>query len=171
MNFTQIESKTGNEEDVYTMSISDKQFIEGFADGYARFGATHLMGRIMAILILEEEPLSLGEISRKLGASKGPVSTEARKLEMLWTVEKIKRGGDRKVFYKPVEDPFVMAMDRNIEQIRKNMHVAGKWLDQEELEEIPEEIRERVERMKNFYKYLVGTMQEFSAQWKKGDIK
>ena len=171
MNSIQIESKKGNEEDVNELTKSDHQFIEGFADGYARFGATHLMGRIMAILLLEEEPLSLGEISRKLGASKGPVSTEARKLEMLWTVEKIKRGGDRKVFYKPVDDPFVMAMDRNIESIRKNMYVAEKWLEQEELEDIPEEIRARVERMKNFYKYLVGTMKEFSEQWKNGDIK
>ncbi|MBC8479086.1 MAG: hypothetical protein H8D46_01375 [FCB group bacterium] len=147
---------------------SDREFIDGFAEGYERFGQTRLMGRIVAILLLSEEALSLDDISQKLDVSKGPVSTEARKLEMLWTVEVVRKSGDRKTYYQVVDDPFVRALDRNIELTRKNLTLAQKWVSSEKNRKNTKSGK-RIAKMNKFYHELVHSLEQFSYHWKTRD--
>lgn len=144
------------------------KFIEGFAEGYANFGQPRLMGRIMAELLLSSKPLSLDEITEELGVSKGPVSSEARKLEMLGTVEKIVRRGSKRVFYQPVEDSFATALARNLNLMDKNREVAAHFLENAPAAEMDPAVLERVTEMERFYTLLIDKINIFQEEWKAG---
>ncbi len=150
------------------MDETKYKFIEGFAEGYANFGQTRLMGRIMAELLLSSKPLSLDEITAELGVSKGPVSTEARKLEMLGTVEKIVRRGSKRVFYKPVDDAFAVALARNLNLMDKNREIAANFLENAPAAEIDPAVFERVTEMEHFYTLLIDKINIFQEEWKAG---
>lgn len=142
------------------------KFIEGFAEGYARFGQPRLMGRIMAVLLLAPEPQSLDDITRELGVSKGPVSSEARKLEMLQTVEKIVRRGSKRVYYQPVPDSNAGALARNLALMNKNREVAREFLDAAKPGQLDAVALDRVEEMERFYRLLIARMNEFLEEWR-----
>ncbi len=141
------------------------RFIEGFADGYARFGQPRLMGRIMAVLLLSPEPLSLDDITKELGMSKGPVSSEARKLEMLETVEKIVRRGSKRVYYQPVADSFAAALTRNLALMGKNRDIAREFLDKADPDRIDPLAVKRVGEMERFYAQLIVRVNGFLDEW------
>lgn len=144
------------------------RFIEGFADGYARFGQPRLMGRIMAVLLLSPEPMSLDDITKELGMSKGPVSSEARKLEMLATVEKIVRRGSKRVYYRPVDDSFAAALSRNLALMGKSRDIAREFLDNADPDRIDPLAMKRVGEMERFYQQLITRVNGFLEDWSAG---
>ena len=61
-------------------------------------------GRIYGLLYLSAEPLSLKQMSSMLGISKGSASMGTRQLASLGAVRKVWIPGDRRGFYKIIED-------------------------------------------------------------------
>ncbi len=57
-----------------------REIIQSFGHAYQAFGLSTLMGKIVALLLFSDEPLSLDDISRNLEMSKGPISQIARRL-------------------------------------------------------------------------------------------
>jgi DNA-binding transcriptional regulator GbsR (MarR family) len=76
------------------------------------------MGAIFAVLYLSPTPLSLDEIVRETGLTKGAVSTEIRGLARMGLVHRSSRLGDRKDYYEAEADFY--AAVRSILKERQN---------------------------------------------------
>ena len=75
-------------------------FIEGVGVAMQPLGAAPTAGRLLGLLLLGEKPVSLDEACRLLGASKGPVSTHARKLLSVGLVQRVRYPRDRRDYYE-----------------------------------------------------------------------
>ncbi|HUT52728.1 MAG TPA: MarR family transcriptional regulator [bacterium] len=68
------------------------------------YGLTRIAGELAALLFLEPGPLSIGEMSERLGVSKPSVSTNIRFLERWQVVKKVPVRNDRRDYYEFIDD-------------------------------------------------------------------
>jgi DNA-binding transcriptional ArsR family regulator len=71
---------------------------------YARFGVSVTFGRAFALLLLSDQPISLGDLATKLAVSKSAVSVAARELERVGLVRRLTSPGTRRVLYEANDD-------------------------------------------------------------------
>ncbi|MGA7193737.1 MAG: hypothetical protein WBW94_08910 [Anaerolineales bacterium] len=76
-----------------------KEFIEGLSHISHFWGYPKGVGAVFAVLYLASTPLSLDELVRQSGLTKGAVSTDVRSLARLGLVYRSSRLGDRKDYY------------------------------------------------------------------------
>jgi DNA-binding transcriptional regulator GbsR (MarR family) len=88
------------------MTESATQFIERLGLVAAEEGFPRTSGRILGLLLLHDEPLSLDQVAEHLRVSKGSASTNARLLESLGVVERFPSPGDRRDYYQVTGDPW-----------------------------------------------------------------
>lgn len=81
-----------------------KEFIEGLSHISRFWGYPKGVGAIFAVLYLAAEPLSLDELVKQSGLTKGAVSTNVRALARLGLVYRSSRLGDRKDYYAAETD-------------------------------------------------------------------
>jgi DNA-binding transcriptional regulator GbsR (MarR family) len=95
-----------------------KEFTQGLSQISRFWGFPKGMGAIFAVLYLSPTALSLDEIVRETGLTKGAVSTEVRVLARMGLVHRSTKLGDRKDYYS-AETDFYAAI-RSILQERQN---------------------------------------------------
>jgi len=76
-----------------------EHFIQGVSRISNFWGFPKAMGAIFAVTYLSPEPVTLDELVKEVGVSKGAVSTNIRNLERLGVVHKKLKVGDRKDYY------------------------------------------------------------------------
>lgn len=90
------------------MDTSIEEAKEHFVQGVSRiahfWGLPKAMGAIFGVVYLSDEPMTLDELVRQVGVSKGAVSTNIRGLERLGLVRKKIVLGDRKDYYVAESD-------------------------------------------------------------------
>jgi len=95
-----------------------KDFTQGLSQISRFWGFPKGMGAIFAVLYLSPTALSLDEIVKETGLTKGAVSTEVRVLARMGLVHRSSKLGDRKDYYS-AESDFYAAI-RSILQERQN---------------------------------------------------
>ena len=95
-----------------------KEFTQGLSQISRFWGFPKGMGAIFAVLYLSPTALSLDEIVKETGLTKGAVSTEVRVLARMGLVHRSTKLGDRKDYYS-AESDFYAAI-RSILQERQN---------------------------------------------------
>ncbi|PYI50239.1 GbsR/MarR family transcriptional regulator [Paenibacillus flagellatus] len=83
---------------------------EKMARMFQEAGSSPLVGRIYALLICSPEPVSLQDMSEKLGVTKAAVSIQVRLLESYGLCAKLARGKDRKDYYCIPDDHLQVTM-------------------------------------------------------------
>jgi DNA-binding transcriptional regulator GbsR (MarR family) len=83
---------------------ADEEFVERVGRFFEGDAAPRTSGRMMGLLLLEPEELSIDEIADALRVSRASVSTNARQLESFGVVERVSRLGDRRDFYRIAPD-------------------------------------------------------------------
>ncbi len=81
-----------------------EHFIQGISRISNFWGFPKAMGAIFAAVYLSPSPMTLDEMVREVGVSKGAVSTNIRNLERLGVVHKKLKVGDRKDYYSAETD-------------------------------------------------------------------
>jgi len=76
-----------------------KEFFEGLSHISHFWGYPKGVGAVFAVLYLATDPLSLDELVKQSGLTKGAVSTNVRSLARLGLVYRSSRLGDRKDYY------------------------------------------------------------------------
>ena len=69
-----------------------------FSRATTSLGYSEVHGRILAVLLAEQRPMALQEISKKTNYSLGSISLSIDFLDVLGVVKKFKKEGDRKVY-------------------------------------------------------------------------
>jgi DNA-binding transcriptional regulator GbsR (MarR family) len=101
-----------------SLTTIKQHFTEGLSQISRFWGFAKGMGAIFAVLYLSPTPLSLDEIVRETGLTKGAVSTEIRGLARMGLVHRSSRLGDRKDYYEAEADFY--AAVRSILKERQN---------------------------------------------------
>lgn len=141
-------------------------FIRDFGDAYLRFGLPRLMGHIVGLLLYEEGPLSLDEITDQLGVSKGPVSQVMSRLRDRNLVIRENVPGNRKDFYRAADDIFGQAFHNHAQLFSFNHELAKIYLERISKSGAPEHFSQRIEEMTEFYQKMVEHLQTFLNDWK-----
>src|SRR5574338_819925 len=145
-----------------------KELIKRFGDAYKAFGLSKLMGHIIALLLFSSEPLSLDEITKQLGRSKGPISQIVRRLRDKHLIRKVwMPGNNRKDFYEVEPEIFEHAFRNNLELIKNNTRIARqltvnvKTAKKDSLQLIDK----RMEEMERFYELMEIHYNNFLMEW------
>jgi DNA-binding transcriptional regulator GbsR (MarR family) len=86
------------------LSPLERQVIDVFVDGGRVLGLPRSLGEIYGLLYISREPLSLDDLVRKLGISKGSASQGLRNLKSLGAVREASgnpNGTERRTYYEP----------------------------------------------------------------------
>lgn len=81
-----------------------QDFVEGLSHMSRFWGFPKGVGAVFGVLYLSPAPLSLDEIVRQTGLTKGAISTNVRALARMGLVHLISRLGDRKDYYEAETD-------------------------------------------------------------------
>jgi len=152
-NFIQIGSMRG----------AEQEFIEKMGMASEEDGFPRIAGRLFGLLILHEGPFSLDELAETLQVSKASVSTNARLLEQAGIAERTGQPGDRRDFYRLSPD----APERIFENVRRRMEQMRDLME-ETAHQLPDEVedgRERVDRMKRFYSFMLSQIEQTMGRW------
>lgn len=139
--------------------------IASFADAYQNLGYSSLMGKIVALLLLSEAPLSLDEISEQLEMSKGPISQIARRLKDHRIIERVWVKGERKDFYRASDDIFGEAFKNYMGSMRRNMQIAERFQTICKEKSADEYVGAKMEEMRSFYELLEKHNKAFLKEW------
>lgn len=81
-----------------------RQVVDFFVDGVRVLGLPRSLGEIYGLLFISTEPLSLDDLVRDLGISKGSASQGLKTLRTLGAVREATGNGDRRTYYEPAVD-------------------------------------------------------------------
>jgi len=139
---------------------------EEFGNIYETYGLARLKGLIVGLLLAHEEPLSLDDITEKLGRSKGPISQTVRELTLAGLIHKTEGDNSRRDYYVADADLFLNNFRRNMRTVAKNRSAAEYFLA--ELDRMPEDdegLRHNLEQMRAFYALMGDFYGRFEEQW------
>lgn len=91
-----------------------KEFVERLAVAHEADNLPRIAGRIFGLLLICEREMSLDELAKELGASKGSASVNTRLLEQRGFVERISRPADRRDYYRIMPDLFERTMEQRL---------------------------------------------------------
>jgi DNA-binding transcriptional regulator GbsR (MarR family) len=101
------------------MADQVERFIERFGVFWEEDGLPRIAGRIFALTLITEEPLSLDDISSRLNVSKASVSNDTRLLERMGFIERLSLPGDRRDYYQCTEHSFERAIAERIRRMHQ----------------------------------------------------
>jgi DNA-binding transcriptional regulator GbsR (MarR family) len=159
------------------MSTEDKikkELIQRFGDAYKAFGLNKLMGHIIALLLFSPQPLSLDEITKQLGRSKGPISQIVRRLRDKRLIRKAwMPENNRKDYYEIEPEVFEHAFRNNLELIKNNKRIATQLKEKirSANKQSLETINIRMKEMEMFYSLMEEHFNAFLSEWSKERTK
>ncbi|MCS7052621.1 MAG: MarR family transcriptional regulator [Ignavibacterium sp.] len=151
-----------------------KELIQRFGDAYKAFGLNKLMGHIIALLLFSSQPLSLDDITKQLGRSKGPISQIVRRLRDRRLIRKAwMPENNRKDYYEIEPEVFEHAFRNNLELIKNNRRIATQLKDKIKSANKPslETINIRMKEMEMFYTLMEEHYNRFLNEWIKERAK
>jgi len=148
-----------------TLETIKSDFIRDFGDAYLLFGLPRLMGHVVGLLLFEEGPLSLDDITTQLGVSKGPVSQIMARLRDHNLVVRETMPGSRKDYYRATDNIFGQAFSNHAELFDHNLDLSRRYRERLEDVDAPEFFSERVDEMNEFYALMVRHLRAFMTEW------
>jgi DNA-binding transcriptional regulator GbsR (MarR family) len=139
-----------------------QRFVEAWGAMGSLWGINRSVARVHALLMANEEPLSLDDIADQLQISKGNASMSLRELRTFGVVRQVEVPGDRRDFY--VTEPDVWTMFFRILRERKRREFDPALEAIHRLVEAPGasgEVRGRLEQMADLLTTMDGVANRF----------
>ncbi|RMD91656.1 MAG: hypothetical protein D6813_07265 [Calditrichaeota bacterium] len=111
------------------MEKIQQAIVDDFGRGYAKFGHSELLGRVVGLLICSAEPLTEEQISEALHVSKSPINQITSRLEELNLAKRVRIKGDRKFYYQISPDVFLQAGINLSRLLEDNLRIAESHLE------------------------------------------
>ncbi len=137
-------------------------FIERTGQAFESDGLPRIAGRIMGFFVIHAEPVSFAELAVRLQVSRGSISTNARLLESLGVIERMTMAGDRQVYYKLADSPFVRLIEGFIKR-QKDMEAYVKTV-QAQIPAAMKAARTHLREMHAFHKAAAEHLQRLVEQ-------
>jgi DNA-binding transcriptional regulator GbsR (MarR family) len=104
------------------------KIIDDIGNGYAKFGHSQLLGRVVGLLICETEPITVDKMCKILQITKSPVNQICRRLEDLKLIRKVWIKGKRKYHYEIVPDVYLQAVINQMSLYEDDLHMINENL-------------------------------------------
>lgn len=141
-----------------------RQFIERMGLAIERMGLSRTFGRLFALLMLADRPLSLDEMVERLDVSKASVSTNARACEELGLARRVGVRGDRKDYYEIAARAFEQVTAKRVVAIHAMAGLAAEGLVA--VGDDPSPARDRLTEMLDFYMFMGEQIEELLERWR-----
>lgn len=145
------------------MTPEIERFIERLGLFMERLGLSRTAGRVLGLLIVSEEPLSLGQLARELQVSKASVSVNARMCQQMGLVERVGIPGERRDYYEMCQSPFEHAVRVRLLAVAEGIKLAQIGLDA--VGNARPKARARLEEMRDLYTYMGALMEKAVFDW------
>lgn len=148
------------------LSQARESLIRALGRQSAFWGLGRTAGEMYAVLYLSSRPLSLEEVARRLGVTKGNISIAIRQLEQLGMVRRSWLTGDRRVFFEAEPDFWKIA--RSVLGLRHKpefdqsfalVEESARLMEQAEPSPERDHARQRLESLQGFYRLLDGVVE------------
>ena len=139
-------------------------FVDDMGAMLAGLGLPSIAGRILAALLVASPPeQSAAQLAERLQASRGSISTMTRMLETPGLIQRVRKPGDRRVYYRMTPDGWFAAMRREAEQIRSLRTLAehGATLMADE----PPQARRGIEETVDYLRFWEGELARVVERW------
>ncbi len=83
------------------------QFVEDMGLLTEGEGLPRIAGRIIALLIVEDEPIGFSALAERLQVSRASVSTNTRLLQTLGVIDRLTRPGERQDYFQISANPYL----------------------------------------------------------------
>ena len=151
-----------------SLTSLQRELVEEFGNIYESHGLKRLKGLIVGLLLTQEEPASLDDMTELLGRSKGPISQAIRALADIGLVRKVSGPINRRDYYIAHPDLFFNNFKFNMATVRRNRQLAHTMLEKAEASgQANPAMIANLEHMQAFYALMEDFYQDFSKHWKK----
>jgi DNA-binding transcriptional regulator GbsR (MarR family) len=141
------------------------EFIEAMAQMLEGFGLPLMAGRILSALLVASPPeQTAAQLSERLQASRGSISTMTRLLEAPGLIERLRKPGDRRTYYRMAPGGWHGAMKREADQMTalRTLAERGARIMRDE----PEEARRGIDETVDFLRFWEGELEAVVARWR-----
>lgn len=143
--------------DQYELDPLERQVVGVFVDGVRVLGLPRSIGEIYGLLFISQSALSLDDLVKRLGISKGSASQGLRTLKSLGAVREVENGAERRTYFEPAIELKRLAGGFIREQIRPHLESGKSKINRlsETAQTIDDPIRrkflsERMERLETW---------------------
>jgi len=139
-------------------------FVEEMGQVLTGFGMPNMAGRILAALLVATPPeQSAAELAATLQASRGSISTMTRLLETPGLIQRVRKRGDRKVYYRNTPDAWYQAIRNEADSMRAVRALAERGA--ELMKHEPDEARRGIEDTLEFLDFWEREMDAVLERW------
>jgi len=154
-------------------SLTDVQqgLVEEFGTLYESYGFKRLKGLIVGLVLTQNDPVSLDDITELLDRSKGPISSAVRDLATIGIIRKVNGPVARRDYYEADENLFYNNFRHNMDIVRKNRRIAERYLKRlpsTAAADTPTDyaaMEANLEQMRAFYTLMESFYADFSKRW------
>lgn len=123
-----------------------------------------MAGRLLGALLVADPPEQTAEeLAETLQASRGSISAMTRLLEAPGIIERFRKPGDRRDYFRNRPDAWWQAMQREAASLSELRALAEKGLTL--VADAPPEIRRGLEDMREFYAFFEREMPKLLERW------
>jgi hypothetical protein len=140
------------------------RFIEGMGRYFEQFGISRIGGRILGLLMLAEEPLSLDDMATTLSVSRASISTNIRLITASGLAELVTKPGDRRDFYRFTDDAWGHSLYIELKSLLPLRRMAARALAA--LGPDDAMARAQVEDLVDFCDFFIEEHQGMMARWR-----
>lgn len=101
------------------LTAAEVAFVEQMGLYFQQQGGARIGGRILGLLMLTADPISLADLAKRLGVARASVSTNIRQLIAAGICEHALVPGERRHFYRYADDAWSTHLDRMLQSLER----------------------------------------------------
>lgn len=146
------------------LSAEQREYIDSMGAYFERYGVAPLVGRLMALLMFADRPLTLDDMAEALHVSRASVSTNIRiGLQSSYAV-RVMVPGDRRDYYRFSDDVWERRTHVLVEAARMAQALAEHGLALLGPDDV--RARERLEEMRDYSEFSIEESHHMQARWR-----
>ncbi len=149
--------------DIARLTNEQRDFIESLGVYFEHYGGPRLMGRLMALLMLANRPLTLDDMAQALLVSRASISTNIRFAVSAGLVVRKGVAGDRRDFYRYNDNVWVHRTRQILEASRASRVLAKRGLAVIDADDA--HARERLEEMLDYCDFSIEETLRMEERW------
>jgi DNA-binding transcriptional regulator GbsR (MarR family) len=144
----------------------ESEVISTFADTAGFLGYSEVHGKILAALLISQEPISLEELAKKTRYSISMISLSLDLLEVLGAIKRIKKPGDRKLYIKLSGDLLKLIRAALLVKLQKGLNEASSLLAgyEDEIVKIGDGEKEKLLKSLKVLETEIGRMSKYISK-------
>jgi DNA-binding transcriptional regulator GbsR (MarR family) len=146
------------------LSAEKTRFVEGMGRYFEQFGISRIGGRILGLLMIAQEPLSLDDMATTLLVSRASISTNMRLITASGLAELVTKPGDRRDYYCFTDDAWGHSLAIELKSLHPLRRMTARALGALEPED--QEARARLEDAVDFCDYFIEEHHRIIAGWR-----